>query len=47
MEKTFTDGAIIRMCGNCAKQGMDYQVFRLPNGNVFLMVYVDPKLKKS
>jgi hypothetical protein len=45
MKKTIPDGCVIQVCSNCQKQGIDYEMFKLPTGEEFLICYVNAKKK--
>ncbi len=43
MGKTIPNGAKIQLCNDCHKHGYDYEMFRLPDGHIFLVVYMKTK----
>ena len=43
MGSTIHNGAHMKMCKKCLDSGYDYEMFRLPNGNIFAIVYIKQK----
>lgn len=47
MKKTIPDGCVIQVCSKCQKQGIDYEMFKLPTGERFLICYVNAEKKMT